>query len=449
VHAIVSSALIPESVAKRLQELHHVEAPVASPTLAYRTGIVVGGPSCAPVSVPSTIVSINSSGIFYQKVEPPKLVQAYTGIPSKPGPNALNKAMRKAELNLSTLSASKQKQFADIGVFNPSSAKAIEGACQLAARLVAEEAEKLASSTHRLVMTDNAVASGSSTTLKELPARPLLERLTTPPPSEVEPPLPPKKVCKRARKNKGKKDSVHPVPVNPDLGNIRIFPDQARICDLYNDYELTAPKSDFSNPLAENGETLFRELVQNHENPYNLNKISPRHPHAPFYQRLMVSFEQERQGHIDFNGDNVGTYDPYLDDVFIGNNMDSEDDMKAKPPIKRKVLNPGGVRWSEEETQSYKEDWDNRNNNPDSYAYDDYGQGYISFSTNHFAHINDKQHVALTSWLCSLISNVEHLNIMPHSVNYAKCVKKNKDQIDPPADSSTSLHFTNQRSDLR
>jgi hypothetical protein len=37
---------------------------------------------------------------------------------------------------------------------------------------------------------------------------------------------------------------------------------------------------------------------------------------------------------------------------------------------------------------------------------------------------------------------------MPHSVNCAKCVKKNKDQIDLLADSSASLHFTNQRSDL-
>jgi hypothetical protein len=83
-----------------------------------------------------------------------------------------------------------------------------------------------------------------------------MERLTTPP-SEVEPMLPPKKVCKRVRKNKGKKDSVHLTPIDPTLGNIRIFPEQARICDLYNDYELTAPKSDFNNPLAENGETLF------------------------------------------------------------------------------------------------------------------------------------------------------------------------------------------------
>jgi hypothetical protein len=234
VHAIVSSALIPKSVTKRLQESHHVEAPAASPTLAYRTGIVVGGPSRAPVSVLSTIMSINSSGISYQKVEPPKPVQAYTGLLSKLGPNALNKAMRKAELNLGTLPASKQKQFADTGIFNPSPAKVVEGSCQLAAQLVAEETEKLESSARWLVITNNAIASRSSVTLDDLLAHPLLECLTTPP-SKVEPPLPLKKVCKRVHKNKGKKDSVHPTPVDPNMGNMRIFPEQTRVCDLYND----------------------------------------------------------------------------------------------------------------------------------------------------------------------------------------------------------------------
>jgi hypothetical protein len=241
---------------------------------------------------------------------------------------------------------------------------------------------------------------------------------------------------------------VHPTPVDPDMGNVRIFPEQARICQLYNNYELTAPKSDFSNLLAENGETLFREPVQNHENPYNLNEVNPRHPRALYYQRLIASLKQERQGHIDLNGNNVGTYDPYLDDVSIGNDTDSEDEMKAGFPIKRKVPNPGGVRWSEEETQSYQEGWNDRDNNPDSYAYDDYGQGYVKFFTNHFAHIDNEQHVAIISSLCSLLSNVEHLNIMLHSANCAKCVKKNKDQIDLLADSGASLHFTNQRSEL-
>jgi hypothetical protein len=172
-------------------------------------------------------------------------------------------------------------------------------------------------------------------------------------------------------KNKGKKNSVHVPPVDPTLGNIRIFLDQARVCDLYHDYKLTA-------------------------------LIDPRHPRAPFYQRLMVSFKQNQQEHIDLNGDSMGTYDPHPDDVSTGNDMDSKDKFKAGPPIKRKVPNPGGVCWSKEEAHG----WDDRNNNPGSYAYDDYGQGYVSFSNNHFAHIDDKQHVALISSLCSLLSNV-------------------------------------------
>jgi hypothetical protein len=179
---------------------------------------VVGGPSHAPVSVLSTIASFNSSGIHFCKSEPPKSAQAHTGLLSKPGPHSLNKAMRKAELHLGTLPESKQKEFADIGVFNPSTAKAIEGACRLTARLAAEKAKKLASSARRLVITDNAVASGSSTTLDDLPARPLVEHLTTPPPSEVEPPLPPKKVHKRACKNKGKRTVCTPLPSTPIWG---------------------------------------------------------------------------------------------------------------------------------------------------------------------------------------------------------------------------------------
>jgi hypothetical protein len=84
------------------------------------------------------------------------------------------------------------------------------------------------------------------------------------------------------------------------------------------------------------------------------------------------------------------------------------------------------------------------------YAYDGFDNGYHGYvsHTNNIANIDDQQLVALISLLCSLSSNVEHLNIMPHSVNCEKCVQKHKDQVDLLADSGTSLHFTNQRSDL-
>ena len=49
-HAMVSSALVPQSVTNRMQETHHTAAPVAAPISAPVTASTwVGGPSCAPV----------------------------------------------------------------------------------------------------------------------------------------------------------------------------------------------------------------------------------------------------------------------------------------------------------------------------------------------------------------------------------------------------------------
>ena len=50
VHAIVSSALVPPSVTKHLQETHHAVAPVAAPVSApIMASMTVGGPSHAPI----------------------------------------------------------------------------------------------------------------------------------------------------------------------------------------------------------------------------------------------------------------------------------------------------------------------------------------------------------------------------------------------------------------
>ena len=96
VHAIVSSALVPQSVTNCMQESHHVAPVMAAPTLApYVPGIVVGGPSHAPVSVPTTVASFNSSGVSYRRAAPPSTVQTFTGFTGKPGPNTYAKAMAK------------------------------------------------------------------------------------------------------------------------------------------------------------------------------------------------------------------------------------------------------------------------------------------------------------------------------------------------------------------
>ena len=80
VHAIVSSALVPQSVLNRMQETHHVAPSQAAPALVHIvSGTVVGGPLHASVSVQNTMVSFHSSGISYWKVELPLMVQYFTG----------------------------------------------------------------------------------------------------------------------------------------------------------------------------------------------------------------------------------------------------------------------------------------------------------------------------------------------------------------------------------
>ena len=135
------------------------------------------------------------------------------------------------------------------------------------------------------------VASGSNITLEDLPTGPSLEeRIFSPPVERRETPLRTMEKKKRVRKpKKGKKEQG-------------TFPKAVSRAQLYLEYELNSSQPNFENPVAENGAPLFVEPVQNHNNPYNDNKVNPEHPHAPFYQRLTDSLKQ-------------GLYDPYLDDV--------------------------------------------------------------------------------------------------------------------------------------
>ena len=92
-HTIVSSALVPPSVTKRLQETHHVAALMPAPTSApIVASTVVGGPSCVPITrVPTTIVSFKPAGVTYTKQEVPKNVKAFTGYTGQDGPHTLRK----------------------------------------------------------------------------------------------------------------------------------------------------------------------------------------------------------------------------------------------------------------------------------------------------------------------------------------------------------------------
>ena len=92
VHAIVSSALVPPSVTNRMQETHHAVAPMVAPlSVPAMASTWVGGPSCAPVQVPTTITLFKPSGVTYTKTEAPKNVQAFSGFTGQEGPHTMRK----------------------------------------------------------------------------------------------------------------------------------------------------------------------------------------------------------------------------------------------------------------------------------------------------------------------------------------------------------------------
>ena len=148
VHTIVSSALVPQSVTKCLQETHHAVAPVAAPiSVPIMASTVVGGPSRAPVRVPMTIASFKPSGVTYTKTEVPKNAQVFSGFTGQEGPHT----MRKPPVAWKGMASSKPP-------------------VSLEARMACA------------AIVDNAVASSSCQTL-DLPLAPLLEHIATPTPA--------------------------------------------------------------------------------------------------------------------------------------------------------------------------------------------------------------------------------------------------------------------------
>ena len=145
VHTIVSSALVPPSVTKHLQETHHAVTPVVAPvSVPIMDSTMVGGPSHAPIRVLMTIMSVKPSGITYTKVEVPKSMQAFSGFTGQEGPHT----MRKPPVAWKGAAPSKPP-------------------VSLEARMASA------------AIIDNMVASSSHVTLDPPPA-PLLERIATP-----------------------------------------------------------------------------------------------------------------------------------------------------------------------------------------------------------------------------------------------------------------------------
>ena len=252
VHAIVSSALVPPSVTNRMQETHHTAAPVAAPISApVMVSTEVGGPSHAPVRVPTTITSFKPSGVTYTKTEVPKNVQAFSGFTGQEGLHTI----RKPPMAWKGMAPSKPP-------------------VSLEARMTCA------------AIVNNVVVSLSQVTL-DLPLAPLLECIATPTLAEWAE----HDACQKARRKtcrgakKGKKDSVHMAPLDPSLKGKNII--------IFTDAEV--PNKEVSNPIdAESRETLFIPNPQgyNHDDM----EVNPKHPRALFYQLLVVCYNQDPSG---------------------------------------------------------------------------------------------------------------------------------------------------------
>jgi hypothetical protein len=108
------------------------------------------------------------------------------------------------------------------------------------------------------MVASNAIASGSSVTLKDLPCF-LQEHLFSPSMQIEQVMLSVKKICKRVCK--AKKDLVHDLPMDCSIdGNVQVF-----------------PTANYSNPIAKNGEPLFEPPIHNHNSSIR-NKVNLKHP---------------------------------------------------------------------------------------------------------------------------------------------------------------------------
>ena len=244
-HKIVSSALIPHDVTKRLQESHYgVVEPKAPAPQPFSSGTIIGGPSRAPAGASCQIASFNSSGMTTHLIEP-LTGHSFSGWSGICGPNSLTKVEREHE-------------------FPP---------------LVPVQVPQPVTP-----IVDNVVVSSSCLTLEDLPAiAPLRERISSPIIEEhVQTEQRPKNRKTRTRRSKkAKNEAVHPAPIDPSIeGNIVVFPEvpvsRSDCTLLYTQYELKySPQMDFSNPINENGEHMFVPPVLNHNNPHSGNEVNP------------------------------------------------------------------------------------------------------------------------------------------------------------------------------
>jgi hypothetical protein len=263
---------------------------------------------------------------------------------------------------------------------------------------------------------------------------------------------------------KAKKDSVHPAPVQGAVTtNVQVFPEVSH-----------------ENPLSETGEPLFlEENLQAFPNSPSI--INPQHPRAKYFKALIESLNlDDDEGYLndpsmDMNHctDNLlqAEYEEPLD---WGTNSAQDDqssdedsiseELAATAGISRLSLTPAPTRRSShapsfgsskskgKQREVRRFGGDDRDNDLDSHAYDDYGYNRLVSTNFTVCTLTKDEKSQLLSSLSSLESRVElffHHKCSSKSNKRVKCkTHKNQDKIELMADSGASNCFTFAKGDL-
>ena len=246
---------------------------------------------------------------------------------------------------------------------------------------------------------ENAVASSLAEVLNKAPLEKLTlqEHIQTPTPEDREAYV----ECQRQRRRRNqatKKEAAKAVKMQQSVMEPEApAPDVVsnNQSSLYETWQsLQDYIQDMSNPQSEeNGELLFQELLQNHDNLFNVNKVDPWHPKYGYYMSLISDLQ---------------AWDKYMDSVISDpEDNTSEDDRPVR--VKKKS------GWKKPCSHGPFD------NELDSYAYDDYG--YHRYVTNLQSTTNTNEKQLLTQALSSIGSNVDkiHSIIASECLNCVKC----------------------------
>jgi hypothetical protein len=233
------------------------------------------------------------------------------------------------------------------------------------------------------------------------------------------------------------------------------------------------------NPISENGKPLFiEENVKVFSNSPSI--INPKHPHACQYKALIESLNlDDDEGYLNdptldmtrctetFSqtqydkpldwGTNSTQDDQSSDEDSVSNNIAATADISClslTPAPTRRLSHAPSSRSSKSKGQQ-REDrcfgGDDRDNNPDSHAYDDYGYNRLVSTNFTICTLTEDKKLQLLSSLSSLESRVELIcnKCSSDSSNCVKCkTHKNQDKIKIMADSGASNCFMHTQSDL-